>query len=151
MVSSIEISFKSYEDKLIKNSCQQILKFVPKYWSINSAYLPNKIKKITVLRSPHIDKKSREQFQMKFLKRKITLFPNPTSLMNLSEALNISNASTTSKGSVNEPIHTDMSSSTQSVEFCLDMNEIYLFLENMKQCPFSGVQIQIQIIYKCYI
>jgi small subunit ribosomal protein S10 len=115
MVSSIEISFKSSEDKLIKNSFQQILEFIPKYWVINSIQLPNKIKKITILRSPHIDKKSREQFQMKIFKRKIALFPNNF----------IDNKSS--------------------------INEIYLFLENMKQCPFSGIQIQIQIIYKCYI
>ena len=31
--------------------------------------LPNKIEKYTVLRSPHIDKKSREQFEMRTHKR----------------------------------------------------------------------------------
>ena len=131
MVSSIEISFKSYEYKLIKNASLQILKFVPKCWFITSVCLPSKIKKITVLRSPHIDKKSREQFQMKFLKNMIILLPYYTN-KNMSSFIE-SNNSTSLNNQVNL------------------MNEIYLFLENMKQCPLGGVQVQIQIIYKCYI
>jgi small subunit ribosomal protein S10 len=35
---------------------------------------PKKCKKITVLRSPHIDKKSREQFQRVTHKKKLTVF-----------------------------------------------------------------------------
>jgi len=36
--------------------------------------LPKKIRKITVLRSPHIDKKSREQFQIKRQKSILSLW-----------------------------------------------------------------------------
>jgi ribosomal protein S10 len=37
--------------------------------SVRQKVKPKKIKKITVLRSPHIDKKSREQYQMKHRKK----------------------------------------------------------------------------------
>ena len=36
-------------------------------------FLPKKIKKITVIRSPHIDKKSREQFEMRRFKKLVIL------------------------------------------------------------------------------
>ena len=40
--------------------------------------LPNKIEKYTVLRSPHIDKKSREQFEMRTHKRLLDIVdPTP--------------------------------------------------------------------------
>jgi small subunit ribosomal protein S10 len=118
MVPLIEISLKSYEFKLIENSYQQILNFIPPHWTLNSTFFPNKIKKITLLRSPHIDKKSREQFEMKILKRKINI-----------------ECSTLKDSSVG----------------ILAFQKIYLFLENIKQCPFSGVQIQIQVLHKSYI
>lgn len=40
--------------------------------------LPTKINRFTVLRSPHVDKKSREQFEMRTYKRIIDILePNP--------------------------------------------------------------------------
>ena len=36
-------------------------------------FLPKKIKKFTVIRSPHIDKKSREQFEMRRFKKLLIL------------------------------------------------------------------------------
>ena len=47
--------------------------------------LPTRIERYTVLRSPHIDKKSREQFEMRTHKRLIDIFDaNPRTI----EALN---------------------------------------------------------------
>ncbi len=47
--------------------------------------LPTRIERYTVLRSPHIDKKSREQFEMRTHKRVIDIFePTPRTV----EALN---------------------------------------------------------------
>ena len=47
--------------------------------------LPTRIERFTVLRSPHIDKKSREQFEMRTHKRVIEIFDaNPRTI----EALN---------------------------------------------------------------
>lgn len=45
---------------------------IEKYQEIS---LPTDIKKFTVLRSPHIDKKSREQFQLNKLKKLINIIP----------------------------------------------------------------------------
>jgi small subunit ribosomal protein S10 len=127
MVSYIEISFKSYEHILIENSVQQIKSFMPINWALKFIYLPNKIKKITVLRSPHIDKKSREQFQMKFYKQKMIIIPLE-----------------------NKTVSHSLGSVVTELSYS-DFQLIYLFLNNIKQCPFSGVQIQIQIIYKSYL
>ena len=57
-------SFHSYNFKLI------ILKILKKILNLNlltSGFvsLPTKIQRFTVLRSPHVDKKSREQFEIK--------------------------------------------------------------------------------------
>jgi small subunit ribosomal protein S10 len=47
--------------------------------------LPTRIERYTVLRSPHVDKKSREQFEMRTHKRVIDIFePTPRTV----EALN---------------------------------------------------------------
>jgi small subunit ribosomal protein S10 len=133
MIQSIEISFKSFEYTLIENSHQQIQSFVPKNWKLFSYYLPNKMKKITVLRSPHIDKRSREQFQIKSYKKNIRILP-PIDSRNLGpsvvhEKLELSNIAT------RDPDH----------------ESILLFLENLKQCPISGVQMQIQLIYTSFL
>jgi small subunit ribosomal protein S10 len=39
--------------------------------------LPNRIERFTVLRSPHIDKKSREQFELKTHKRLLDIIDCP--------------------------------------------------------------------------
>lgn len=47
--------------------------------------LPTRVERYTVLRSPHIDKKSREQFEIRTHKRLIDIYePNPRTI----EALN---------------------------------------------------------------
>jgi len=65
-------SFDFYYINLATNFLQSIFIFlnIDQYKQI---ILPSRIKKITVLRSPHIDKKSREQFQIKKYKKLIYL------------------------------------------------------------------------------
>jgi small subunit ribosomal protein S10 len=136
MIQSIEISFKSFEYTLIENSYQQIQSFVPKNWKLFSYYLPNKMKKITVLRSPHIDKRSREQFQIKSYKKNIRILP-PIDSRNLGPSV------------VHEKLELDLQSRISTRDS--DHESILLFLENLKQCPISGVQMQIQIIYTSFL
>jgi len=136
MIQSIEISFKSFEYTLIENSYQQIQSFVPKNWKLFSYYLPNKMKKITVLRSPHIDKRSREQFQIKSYKKNIRILP-PIDSRNLGPSV------------VHEKLELDLQSGISTRDS--DHESILLFLENLKQCPISGVQMQIQIIYTSFL
>ena len=60
-------------DRIIK-----AISFFKKYFSkggrlLNSACLPSKIKKFTVLKSPHVNKKSKEQFEIKQIKNLISI------------------------------------------------------------------------------
>jgi len=85
----IRIRLKAYDHKLIDQSSQQIIETAERTGAIFSGPTPLPTEKnvITVIRSPHIDKKSREQFEMKVHKRLIDILdPTPKtidSLMNL--------------------------------------------------------------------
>lgn len=63
---------KSYDLNIIRSSCSKI-QDITRMHTIGSKIinLPSNIKKITVNRSPHIDKKSREQFEIKTYNRTI--------------------------------------------------------------------------------
>ena len=73
----IQLKLKSFDLYYLKlatnwiNSVCQILD-IKKYQEIP---LPTHIQKFTVLSSPHIDKKSREQFELKKFKQLINLVP----------------------------------------------------------------------------
>lgn len=75
-VKKYVMKLKSFDCKTIEDATKQILIMT----HVNSELvqskitkLPKKIKRFTVLRSPHIDKKSREQFEMITYNRLITL------------------------------------------------------------------------------
>ncbi len=62
----IRLTLKSYDHQLLDKAVKQIVLTVKRTGSqlIGPVPLPNKKKCFTVLRSPHIDKKSREQFEL---------------------------------------------------------------------------------------
>jgi len=67
----IRIRLKAYDHKLLDQSAAEI---VDTAWRTGAKVagpipLPTRIQKYTVLRSPHIDKKSREQFEIRVHKR----------------------------------------------------------------------------------
>ncbi len=67
----IRVCLKSYDYKLLDKSVQEIVDTV-KRTGANVAGpipLPTMINKFCVLRSPHVDKKSREQFEIRTHKR----------------------------------------------------------------------------------
>lgn len=71
----IQIKLKSFDTYYI-DVANSYIKSIFSYLNINSIRqinLPSHIKKFTVLRSPHIDKKSREQFQLKTYKQIIQI------------------------------------------------------------------------------
>lgn len=71
----ISFNLKSYDlDYLakIENSLLSVFSFFHLY-QVNHQVNPKRCKKITVLRSPHIDKKSREQFQLSSHKKTLVL------------------------------------------------------------------------------
>lgn len=72
------LSFKSFKDIHIKNSCRQIRQAI-KVWNIpvhSCSFTdgPTLRKRFTILRSPHIHKKSREQFEWVRKKGQLSLF-----------------------------------------------------------------------------
>ena len=86
---SIRIRLKAYDHKLLDQSTVEIVNTAKKTGAkiLGPIPLPTKKNKFTVLRSPHVDKKSREQFEMRTHKRLIDII-NPTpqtvdALMNL--------------------------------------------------------------------
>ncbi len=71
----IRIRLKSFDNELIESSIKNILEALTRVGAKISGPvpLPTKIKKYTVLRSPHVNKKSREQFEIRIHKRLIDL------------------------------------------------------------------------------
>lgn len=62
----IRLTLKSYDHHLLDKAVRQIVLTVKRTGSnvVGPVPLPNQWKCFTVLRSPHIDKKSREQFEI---------------------------------------------------------------------------------------
>ena len=83
----IRIKLKSFDYKILDSSVQEIMTVVKKSGArINGPIpLPTKITRYTVLRSPHVDKRSREQFETRIHKRLLDIFEaNPTTVDALS-------------------------------------------------------------------
>ena len=75
----IRIRLKAYDHKLLDKSVTDIIKKVKETGARVSGPipLPTKMNKYTILRSVHVDKKSREQFEMRTHKRLIDILePN---------------------------------------------------------------------------
>jgi len=66
----IRIILKSFEKQLLRKNIEYISNFIIKNNLLiqNIIYLPIKKKRFCVLRSPHIDKDSREHFEIRFYK-----------------------------------------------------------------------------------
>jgi len=67
----IRVCLKSYDHRLLDKSVAQIADTVRRTGAsvAGPIPLPTKINRFTVLRSPHVDKKSREQFEIRTHKR----------------------------------------------------------------------------------
>jgi small subunit ribosomal protein S10 len=72
----IRIKLKSYDHNLIDKSSERIVKTVKQTGAVVSGPIPLPTQKsiYTVNRSPHVDKKSREQFETRVHKRLIDIF-----------------------------------------------------------------------------
>ncbi|MCU0665800.1 MAG: 30S ribosomal protein S10 [Candidatus Omnitrophica bacterium] len=80
MSQKIRIKLKAYDHRLLDQAVTEIVETVKRNGAIISGPVPLPTKKeiYTVLRSPVIDKKSREQFDLSVHKRLIDIF-EPTS------------------------------------------------------------------------
>jgi len=72
---TIRISLRAYDHILLDKSTEKIVKTAKSTGAIISGPipLPSKRSVYTILRSPHVNKKSREQFQTKIHKRLIDI------------------------------------------------------------------------------
>ncbi len=79
VTEKIRIYLKAYDHKMLDQSLAEIVANSRRTGAKISGpiLLPTKIRKYTVLRSPHVDKKSREQFEMRIHKRLVDIL-NPT-------------------------------------------------------------------------
>jgi len=71
----MRIKLKAFDNRLLDQSAKEIIELVQKTGVKISGPVPLPTRKevYTVLRSPHVNKKSREQFQMKIHKRVIDI------------------------------------------------------------------------------
>jgi ribosomal protein S10, bacterial/organelle len=75
----IRIRLKGYDHKLLDLSTKEIVDTARRTGAtiVGPIPLPTSINKYTVLRSPHVDKKSREQFEMRTHRRLLDIL-DPT-------------------------------------------------------------------------
>ncbi|MBI3127215.1 MAG: 30S ribosomal protein S10 [Candidatus Tectomicrobia bacterium] len=79
MSQKIRIRLKAYDHRLLDQSVTEIVDTVRRTGAtlVGPVPLPTSINKYTVLRGPHIDKKSREQFEIRTHKRLVDIL-DPT-------------------------------------------------------------------------
>lgn len=76
MAQKIRIKLKSYDHYLVDKSAEKIVKTVKSTGAVVSGPipLPTRKKIFTVLKSPHVNKEAREQFQLCSHKRLIDIY-----------------------------------------------------------------------------
>jgi small subunit ribosomal protein S10 len=82
----IRIKLKAYDHRLLDRSTVEIIETVRRTGAIvlGPVPLPTEINRYTVLRSPHVDKKSREQFEIRTHKRLVDIVnPNQRTIDSL--------------------------------------------------------------------
>ena len=80
---NVRIHLRAYDSKVLDISTQEIVDTAKRTGAQvkGPIPLPTRIEKFTVLRSPHIDKKSREQFETRTHKRLIDIVePTPQTI-----------------------------------------------------------------------
>ncbi len=81
--AKIRVRLRGFDIELIDQSARSIVQTVQKSGSKVSGPipLPTRTNKFTVLRSPHVNKKSREQFEMRTHKRLIDIIEPSSQVM----------------------------------------------------------------------
>ncbi len=88
----IRVRLKAYDTALIEQSAVSIVESVKSKGGrvAGPIHLPTHIRKYTVLRSPHVDKNSREQFEVRTHKRLIDIFEPTQELISALSELQLS-------------------------------------------------------------
>lgn len=76
MTQKIRIKLKSYDHNLVDKSAEKILKTVRTTGAVVTGPipLPTQKKVFTILRSPHVNKKARDQYQLSTYKRLLDIY-----------------------------------------------------------------------------
>jgi len=77
--SKIRICLKSYDHRLLDQSALKIVDTAKRVGAAISGPIPmpTRVERVCVLRSPHVDKKSREHFEIRTHKRLIDILDPP--------------------------------------------------------------------------
>jgi small subunit ribosomal protein S10 len=91
MNQKIRIKLRSYDHNLVDKSTAKIVKTVRNTDAIVAGPIPLPTDKeiFTILRSPHVNKKSREQFQLRTHKRLIEIYGSSQKTMSALEKLEL--------------------------------------------------------------
>jgi small subunit ribosomal protein S10 len=91
MLQKIRIKLKSYDHAILDQSAAEIVRTARRTGAVTSGPVPLPTKKsvYTVLRSPHVDKKSREQFEIRIHKRLIDITRSSSQTMEALEKLDV--------------------------------------------------------------
>jgi small subunit ribosomal protein S10 len=91
MSHKIRIKLKSYDHNLVDKSAEKIVKTVKSTGAVVTGPipLPTHKKIFTVLRSPHVNKKSREQFELRTHKRLIEIYSSTAKTVSALEKLEL--------------------------------------------------------------
>jgi small subunit ribosomal protein S10 len=76
-IEVIKISLKSFDNNILNKAITEIVSTVRRTGAAikGPVPLPTKIKKFTVIKSPHVNKDSREQFEIRSYKRLLIILP----------------------------------------------------------------------------
>lgn len=79
----IRIRLKAYDHRLLDHSTQEIVETAKRTGArvLGPIPLPTRVNRYTVNRSPHVDKKSREQFEIRTHKRLIDIVDSTAKTM----------------------------------------------------------------------
>lgn len=91
MADHIKIRLESYDHEALDVSAKEIVDVAQRSEAqvVGPIPLPTRIERYTVLRSPHVDKKSREQFEIRTHKRVIYLSQPTKKTVDLLSKLNL--------------------------------------------------------------
>jgi small subunit ribosomal protein S10 len=79
-VQKIRIKLKAFDHRLLDQSAAEIVETVRRMGATVSGPipLPTRVERFTVLRSPHVDKRSREQFEIRTHRRLLDILEPTT-------------------------------------------------------------------------
>ncbi|MGX7583025.1 30S ribosomal protein S10 [Candidatus Vidania fulgoroideorum] len=91
MINNIKILFFSYNQFLLNKNCVIFKKYLEKNGikSVGPIFLPKKKKLINILKSPHIDKNSRDQIFVESYKTFIIIFKINKLILNIINLFNL--------------------------------------------------------------